>query len=97
MASASRDALTECKEMRKCARTYRAGADKCGAGAGQAREGSRRRVAHLAMTGPQRTTTGGSVRQQVRNLRRRVRKFKKNWATMGTQHPTIGTGSGDDG
>ena len=35
MASAGRDALIECREMRKCARTYRAHADGCGAGAGR--------------------------------------------------------------
>ena len=32
MASAGRDALTECGEMRKRVRTYNAGADGCGAG-----------------------------------------------------------------
>ena len=35
MASAGQDALTECREMRKRARTYRAGADGCGAGVGR--------------------------------------------------------------
>ena len=35
MASAGRDALTECREMRKHARSYRARADGCGAGAGR--------------------------------------------------------------
>ena len=33
MASAGRDALTKCGEIIKCARTYRARADGCGAGA----------------------------------------------------------------
>ena len=33
MASAGRDALTECGEIKKRAHTYRAGADGCGAGA----------------------------------------------------------------
>ena len=33
MASAGRDALIECKEMRECVHTYKAGADGCGAGA----------------------------------------------------------------
>ena len=35
MASAGQDALTECGEMKKHARTYKAGADGCGAGAGR--------------------------------------------------------------
>ena len=47
MANAGRDALTECKELRKRARTYRAGADGCGASVGR-----------VATTGPQCATTG---------------------------------------
>ena len=47
MANAGRDALTKCREMRNRARTYRAGADGCGAGTGR-----------VATTGPQRVTTG---------------------------------------
>ena len=35
MASAGWDALIECKKMRKRARTYRAGADGCGASTGR--------------------------------------------------------------
>ena len=35
MVSASRDALTECKEIRKRVRTYRAGVDGCGVSAGR--------------------------------------------------------------
>ena len=35
MASVGRDALTECKEMRKRTRTYKAGTDGCGAGVGR--------------------------------------------------------------
>ena len=50
MASAGRDALTECREMKKRARTYRASADGCGAGTGR-----------VATTGPQRATTSMEV------------------------------------
>ena len=47
MASASQDALIEYKEISARTRTYRAGADGCGAGAGW-----------IAMTGTQLATTG---------------------------------------
>ena len=41
MASAGRDALTECGEIIKRARTYRARADGCGAGVGRVATTSR--------------------------------------------------------
>ena len=47
MASVGRDALTKCGVIMKRARTYRARADECGAGAGR-----------VVTTGPHRATTG---------------------------------------
>ena len=41
MANTGQDALIECREMRKRTRTYRAGADECGASAGRVTTTSR--------------------------------------------------------
>ena len=54
VASVGRDALTECKEMRKRARTYKASADGCAADAGRVATTGRA----LATTSMQRATTG---------------------------------------
>ena len=54
MASAGRDALTECGEIIKRTRTYRARADGCRAGAGRVTTTD----LHRASTGMQRATTG---------------------------------------
>ena len=76
VASAGRDALTECGGIMKRARTYRARADGCGAGAGRvATMGPHRATTGMqrATTGPHYPTTAGNARRRIDSLRRRVR------------------------
>ena len=84
MASAGRDALTECREIIKRARTYRAHADGCGAGVGR-----------VATTGPHRMTTGmqhakTGPHYQTTGLQRTT--TSRQLATTGPQRATTGTG-----
>ena len=73
VASARRDALTECREIKKRAHTYRAGADGCGASAGRvATTGPQRPT-----TGLQRATTGGNARRRVQSSRQWVRSGRR--------------------
>ena len=89
MASASQDALTECKEMRKCACTYRAGADGCGAGAGR-----------VVTTGRAPRDNGSTVQDDGYAVHDDESTVPNNGSTAhddGWQRATTNRGSGHDG